>query len=217
MSKFDIVRKNIKRKTNKIHFLYAFLFVVLMSVGFYFLKSTKEEYEKNLSNAVNDFERKSLTIGESLLTTIKTNNEYKAYFDSLPFGKPLDSMIVNSNYGWRYHPVDSFFKFHTGIDLDAKLNTKIYASGSGKVIFSSWRSGYGKLIIIQHPFNHKSLYAHLNSFLIDSGQYISKGQIIALSGRTGKVSGPHLHYEIQLNNRVINPFEYLSKDKLYDY
>jgi len=211
MSKFDAVRKKVKRKTNKLHLFYVFLFFVFITITIIYFMIKQSEYEK-LETIVEDYQLKTEKLGESLLTTLIEKKEYEQYFDSLPFGNPVDSIIINSYYGWRFHPVDSSFKFHTGIDFAAKINTPIYATGTGKVIYANWKAGYGKLIVLQHPFKNRSLYAHLNKFLVDSGQYVSKGDTIALSGRTGKVSGPHLHYEIQLNKKHINPFDYLKLD-----
>jgi len=211
MSKFDAVRKKVKRRTNKLHLFYVFLFVVFISISTIFIIN-QQNHTKELENILEDYQSKTERLGESLLTTLQQKKEYEEYFDSLPFGKPLDSIIINSYYGWRFHPVDSCYKFHTGIDLQALINTPIYASGSGKIIYCGWKQGYGKIIIIEHPFKNKSLYAHLNKFLVDSGQYVHKGDTIALSGRTGKVSGPHLHYEIRLNEKYINPFDFLKLD-----
>ena len=209
MSKFDKVRKDIKRKTNKLHFLYVFLFVVFTIINIFYLVYENKQY-KELETVVKDYQDKSMKLGDRLLTTIVANKQYSVYFDSLPFGNPIDSIIVNSRYGWRFHPVDSCYKFHTGVDFNANMNTPIFSSGSGVVIFTGWKSGYGKTIMLKHPFDNISLYAHLNKILVDSGQFISKGDTIALSGRTGKVSGPHLHYELRIKDKSINPFEYLK-------
>ena len=210
MSKFDAVRKKVKRKTNKLHLLYVFLFVVFISITFFYTVKEQRQY-RELQDVVKDYQEKSEKLGSTLLTTMIEKKQYETYFDSLPFGNPIDSIIINSYYGWRFHPVDSCFRFHTGVDFYANMNTPILATGSGKVIFADWKQGYGKLIILQHPFHNRSLYAHLNKSFVDSGQYVKKGDTIALSGRTGKVSGPHLHYEIQLNKKHINPFEYLKQ------
>ena len=216
MSKFDKVRKNVKRKTNKLHFLYVFLFLIFINSSVYLYFFMKNNYENKIETVIEEYGEKSTTIGETLLTTIEKNKKYEHYFNSLPFGNPLDTIIVNSEYGWRKHPVDSNRIFHTGIDLQAKMNTPVYATGDGVVIYSKWKSGYGKTVIIQHQLNHMTLYSHLNKILVNNTEKVNKGDIIAYSGRTGKVSGPHLHYEIQINNKHIDPFEYL-KLNAYDF
>ena len=213
MSKFDSVRKKVKRRTNKLHLLYVFLFVVFISVTSIVFMS-EQQHNKELESILEKYKVTEEKLGEKLLTTLLEKKQYETYFDSLPFGNPIKKVIVNSVYGWRFHPVDSCYKYHNGIDLKAKMNTPIYAVGSGKVIFSSWKYGYGKVIILQHPFHNRSLYAHLNKSLVVDGQNVVKGDKIGLSGRSGKVSGPHLHYEIRLKNKSINPFEYLQISSL---
>lgn len=218
MSKFDNVRKKVKKKKNELHLGYIILFVILFIGSYCYHKYTNDNYEKKLNNLIDNYQSKSMTLGETLFATIKTNNEYRDYFNSLPFGNPLDTIIVNSTYGWRLHPVDSGYVYHKGIDLYANTGENIYSTGIGKVVFSGWKLGYGSLIIIEHTLNYSSLYAHLNKRMVVMGDSVKKGEIIALSGRSGKVSGPHLHYEIRINGKTVNPFEYLkSTNKFSEY
>lgn len=107
-------------------------------------------------------------------------------------------------------------KKHEGIDIAARKNTPIYASESGKVLYAGREfNGYGKLIIIEHKGDTwASFYAHLNSFNVGEGQYVRKGQVIGVMGRTGRATGVHLHFEIRHNLRAVDPLDYLSRRAL---
>ena len=118
---------------------------------------------------------------------------------------PVASHIVTSGFGWRRFPRR---KFHDALDLKARYEP-VRASKGGKVIYSGWMGGYGNTVIIQHPGNIKTLYAHNSRLYVKSGQYVSKGKTISKSGCTGFCFGPHLHFEVIKNGRSINPKKYL--------
>ena len=122
---------------------------------------------------------------------------------------PTKSVYITSYYGWR--TVFGKREYHYGIDLRAAVGTAIYAADGGKVIFAGTASGYGKLIKIQHDNGDLTYYAHLNSFSVKAGDRVYKGQLIAKSGKTGRVTGPHLHFEIRKNGVRVNPVTYLPK------
>lgn len=102
-------------------------------------------------------------------------------------------------------------EFHTGIDLANKEGTPIRAVQGGKVIFVGRRGNYGLTVIIDHQNGFKTLYGHNNRILVQKGQYVSGNQIIALMGNTGRSTGPHLHFEIYRQNKIVNPLNYLSR------
>jgi len=211
-SKFDKVRKDIKKSKKKIHYNYIFLIffsVIISSLYLYDIIKNYETEQDKLEQIVEQYQEKSLTLSEKLLITIKENKVYEDYFNSLPYGKPLDTLIINSKYGWRLHPVDSIKTLHSGIDLKAQIGTKVYSTGNGKCVFTGYRNGYGYCIFIQHKLNHISIYGHLSKLYIKLNDDISKHDIIALSGNSGKVSGPHLHYEIRIKYNPIDPYTYL--------
>jgi len=123
------------------------------------------------------------------------------------FLKPLKTMRVNSPYGYRNHPVLGRRILHSGVDLHATMNTAVYSSYTGTVTYAGWMNGYGKIIIIDHGNSYETRYAHLNRILIKKGQRISKGQVIGKSGQTGRVTGPHLHYEIRYKKNPMDPMK----------
>ena len=123
------------------------------------------------------------------------------------FGKPLKKMIVTSPYGYRDHPVLGKKILHTGVDLKASVNTPVYSPYSGVVTYAGWMNGYGKIIIIDNGSKFETRFAHLNRILVKKGEIITKGKVIAKTGKTGRVTGPHLHYEIRYNKISINPMK----------
>jgi LysM repeat protein len=122
--------------------------------------------------------------------------------------------IVNSGYGWRWHPVLGGNHLHEGLDLKAKY-VRVKASKSGKVVYAGWMGAYGKVVIIAHPGNFKTLYAHNSRLYVRVGQYVRQGQWISLSGTTGRSTGPHVHFEIWKNNHHVNPVRFLSKRRYF--
>jgi murein DD-endopeptidase MepM/ murein hydrolase activator NlpD len=212
MSKFDKVRKDIKKSKKKIHYNYIFLIIFSVIITTLYINDKITNYineNTKLENIVNEYKYKELTLSEKLLSEIKENKGYEEYFNSLPYGKPLDTNIINSKYGWRTHPIDSVVSLHTGIDFKASIGTNIYATGNGKILYAGYKNGYGKCIFIQHKLDHISIYAHLYKIYVKVNDNVLKGDIIALSGNTGMVSGPHLHYEIRIGNNPINPQTYV--------
>lgn len=105
----------------------------------------------------------------------------------------------------RFHPISKKYKRHTGIDYGAPHGTPIFATAGGTVEFAGWRGGYGKMVIIRHPNGYKTYYGHCSRLLVKKGAIVQQGQTIARVGRTGKATGPHVHYEIRINGNPINP------------
>lgn len=101
-------------------------------------------------------------------------------------------------------------EFHTGLDIASDLGTPIYAAQSGKVIFTGWRDNYGRTVIIDHLNGYKTLYGHNSKVLVKSGQIVRAGQLISQMGTTGRSTGPHLHFEVYYDNKVVNPLEYIQ-------
>ena len=127
------------------------------------------------------------------------------------FVKPITSYSrVSSVFGTRRHPVTGRIKTHTGMDLSASTGTGTYAADSGQVIFSGWRGGYGRCIIIDHHNGYQTLYGHLSRTLVSTGANVARGSTIGKVGSTGVSTGPHLHFEIRQNGRPINPARHVS-------
>ena len=122
---------------------------------------------------------------------------------------------ISDTWGRRIHPITGQLEFHYGLDISNVSGTPIYAAASGKVAYADYDSGYGKRIIIDHGNGYRTLYAHLYSHQVYKGDIVQKGQIIALMGSTGLSTGPHLHYEVQYNERKVNPANFLNRVDTY--
>lgn len=123
------------------------------------------------------------------------------------FSKDLNLM---SGYGRRYHPILRLTRLHTGLDFAAKTGTRIIATADGIVeTVKKSKSGYGNHIIINHGYGYKTLYAHLSEIQVERGEDITRGHVIGLVGNTGLSLAPHLHYEIQVNDKAIDPLPFV--------
>lgn len=119
-----------------------------------------------------------------------------------------------SGYGYRVDPVYNVRKFHKGMDFTCDKNTPVYATADGVVESAKWQSGYGYTVVVDHGYGYKTLYAHLldGKFMVRAGQQVVRGEQIALSGNSGKSTGPHLHYEVLVKGQNVNPVNYYFMD-----
>jgi len=139
------------------------------------------------------------------------NYDIPANFVGGQFLWPSATTIITSPYGYRIHPVTGKQRFHSGVDIGASYGTNIFAANSGTVVVSGYNSGgYGNYVVINHGGGYSTLYAHCSSLLVSAGQQVSQGQVIATCGSTGMSTGPHIHFEIQLNGQTTNPLQYFQ-------
>lgn len=115
-----------------------------------------------------------------------------------------------SGFGMRRHPIDGIVKFHAGDDLGAHLGHPVYATGDGIVIRARWAGGYGNLVELAHGNGFVTRFGHLSRMLVAEGQIVRRGQMIGQVGSTGKSTGPHLHYEVRINGRPVDPGRYMQ-------
>lgn len=129
---------------------------------------------------------------------------------------PYSGVYLSSYYGYRYHPIDGDWRYHSGIDISMSgaYGKNIVATKDGTVILSSLESesgtGYGNYIIIDHGGGYTSLYGHCSQLLVSRGQHVKQGQIIAKVGSTGWSTGPHLHFEVRYNGSTVDPLDYVT-------
>jgi murein DD-endopeptidase MepM/ murein hydrolase activator NlpD len=151
-------------------------------------------------------ERDSAAV-ESMLRSMQSSaagkRRYSQYRGPVS-GLPVRGRIT-SPYGYRTHPVLGGRRLHTGVDIAAPTGTPIYAVGNGEVIYAGWRGGYGNTVIVDHGGGRATLYAHMSSIGARVGQSVSKGQVIGRVGSTGISTGPHVHFELRINGRPVNP------------
>ena len=148
---------------------------------------------------------------------VALNREAKERINHIPSIQPIanrDLKRTASGYGYRVDPIYNVRKFHKGMDFSCDKKTPIYATADGVVESASWQRGYGYTVVIDHGFGYKTLYAHLldKKFLVKKGQKVVRGEQIALSGNSGKSSGPHLHYEVIVKGQNVNPVNYYFMD-----
>ncbi len=184
-------------------------------------------YEKYYDEENKNIENKLLCISAVIDGKIKRiykfNNEGTDEYihsDGTIISNPKGSMFIqpiscykkiSSKFGPRMHPITGRYKVHTGVDFSANIGTPIKAAASGIISKSSYVSGYGKYISIQHGGGLKTAYAHLSKILVKNGQFVKQGQLIAYSGNSGNSTGPHLHYEVSRNGKFINPLSFIPK------
>lgn len=126
------------------------------------------------------------------------------------FARPVsESCTVLSPYGMRNHPIYKRRIFHAGVDIRAKVNTSLISADDGVVEYAGWMRGYGKIIVLRHGNGYSTRYAHMSSFSVAKGQRVKRGQAIGKSGKTGVVTGPHLHFEVRRFGRTLNPVKFL--------
>ncbi len=125
--------------------------------------------------------------------------------------KPISGGRLSSSYGRRKSPTKGASSNHKGVDWATPTGTAVMASSGGRVSVAGWQSGYGYVVYINHPDGKQTRYGHLSKVLVSAGQTVKQGQKIALSGNTGRSTGPHLHFEIRENGVSVNPFNYVSR------
>lgn len=129
----------------------------------------------------------------------------------MPVAKPVRSAFrFTSGYGVRRDPKNGRMRMHAGVDFASDVGTPIYSAGDGVVVFSGWQSGYGRVVKIRHAFGFETVYAHLNAARVKVGDRVARDDRIGDMGRTGRVTGSHLHYEIRLNGKPVNPMKYVE-------
>lgn len=196
-----------------------------------YYKDNKEEfdldntfiYDTYLDGLVNSSEQQIRQITSTIrLDYFATGSAYAASTDiqaKLGDGPSIYPTFGRWSDGWgtRVHPFYHRLYFHYGVDIANKTGTPIYATGDGQVSLTGYDPEYGKLIKIKHSNGYETRYGHLHNFQVAKGDFVHKGQIIALMGNTGMSTGPHLHYEVLVDGKKVNPLHYLNRidDTIY--
>ena len=154
--------------------------------------------------------------------TGKADPNFRALFDSwkrldqlqttlisVPSQKPVENVSVNSGFGVRSDPFRGGRAMHAGVDIPGPIGTPIYATADSIVGRTGWVGGYGNLIELEHGKGIQTRYGHLSSISVTPGQRVKRGQLIGLMGSTGRSTGSHLHYEVRLDGRAVNPIPFL--------
>lgn len=163
------------------------------------------EFDPNNSNLIELAQNQSEVL--TLLDGITT--ERWDSINSVPVGSPIsnaDLVRISDGFGWRKHPILKKWIFHEGTDFAAETGMDIVTTSDGVVerVIKS-KKGYGNRIVINHGYGYKTVYAHLSTIKVKRGQEVTRGDVIGFVGNTGRSTGPHLHYEVLVNNRPVNP------------
>jgi murein DD-endopeptidase MepM/ murein hydrolase activator NlpD len=147
----------------------------------------------------------------AILQDLDTLNLYRIAAFKVPLGVPLQSRFrLTSGFGGRNDPINGSARMHEGQDLAGDYGTSIFATADGTVTFAGWEGGYGRLIKIRHIFGIETRYGHLSQIDVKVGQKISRGEKIGDMGNSGRSTGTHLHYEVRLSGKPVNPMTFIK-------
>ena len=124
--------------------------------------------------------------------------------------KPISGGRLTSGFGTRTATIRGMTSYHGAVDWATPIGTSVVASCGGRVSFAGWKASYGYCIFIEHPDGRQTRYAHLSKVLVSAGQTVSQGEKIALSGNTGVSTGPHVHFEMRIGGKAVDPLKYIS-------
>ncbi len=151
------------------------------------------------------------TRANNLLQQMDRLNLYRIAAQKAPFAQPvLRGYRFTSPFGYRRDPKTGGRRMHNGVDFAGPVGTPIHSTADGVVTFAGWQSGYGRLVKIQHEFGIETRYAHLSRINVKVGQRVSRGDRIGGMGASGRVTGVHLHYEVRVGGRAVNPMIYIK-------
>ena len=170
--------------------------------------------EENLDDLVEEYEEDYEEFFEEDYEDEYEQEDYLRHLPAIQTISNRDLKRTASGYGYRIDPVYKVRKYHRGMDFSCDNRTPVYATADGVVELAKWQQGYGYTIIIDHGYGYKTLYAHLldKKFIVKKGQKVVRGEQIALSGNSGKSTGPHLHYEVLVKGKPVNPINYYFMD-----
>ena len=165
-------------------------------------------------STMGDMPSTDATRANRILDQLDRLNLYRIAAEKAPFAQPvLSSYRFTSNFGYRRDPKTGGRRMHEGVDFAGPVGTPLVATGDGVVTYAGWMSGYGRLVKIKHEFGIETRYAHLSRIRVKVGERVSRGDRIGDMGASGRVTGPHLHYEVRVNGRAVNPMIYIKAAK----
>lgn len=169
----------------------------------------------NTAQKIDLLERKLYVQTRSFNEVVEFTREQETRIKSIPAIQPVankDLKRTASGYGYRTDPIYHVRKFHYGMDFACDTGTPVYATADGVVKYARWKTAFGNLIEIDHGYGYVTRYAHLSKMLVKQGQKVVRGEEIAKAGSTGKSTGPHLHYEVLVDGKNVNPVNYYFMD-----
>lgn len=152
---------------------------------------------------------KVVTKGKTTLELSQLEKRLKKFLQKLPVSSPMDFYTISSHYGMRLHPILKTTLLHSGIDLVNKIGYPIYPTAPGTVTYAGYYGDYGYVVDVEHFNGIVTRYAHLREVLVKKNQKVSRNVQIGSLGSTGRSTGPHLHYEIIINDQPVNPLKFI--------
>ncbi len=177
------------------------------------LNNISEEEISDFDRNINKIEEIIPVIRENIERTEESAREYVALKAATPAIWPVDDDgegFISSSFGWRESPFSGKKEFHEGLDIGVWYGTPVLATADGIVSYAGWKGGYGWTVDIEHEFGYMTRYAHLNEIEVKEGEEVTREYVIAFSGNSGQSTGPHLHYEVLLNDEPQNPMDYIE-------
>jgi len=162
-------------------------------------------------NNINNINKKAGGIDKNLSTLMKFFEAQSTRLAFTPSIAPARGYLASA-FGWRDDPFTGKRTFHYGLDIATQTGNPIVATADGLVVAAKREKIGGRTIIISHRFGYQTVYCHMSKFLVRPSQRVKRGDVIGLVGRTGKALGPHVHYEVRVNNKEVNPFYYILEE-----
>jgi murein DD-endopeptidase MepM/ murein hydrolase activator NlpD len=152
----------------------------------------------------------------SYTEAVEKYDRNKGMYSCLPAIKPMEGFYSMHGFGMRFHPVFHDVRMHEGLDIANDIGTAVHATGDGVVVAAGrTEAGLGIMVVVSHGYGYTTVYGHLSRVLVRPGERVKRGATIALSGKTGIATGPHLHYEVRLNGVLQNPVDFFFDDVDY--
>lgn len=170
---------------------------------------------KNAAQRLDVIKRKMVVQSKSFDEIIELVQNKEKMMACIPAIQPIalkELTRFGSAYGLRMHPILGYKRKHNGIDLTAPRGTKIYAAGNGVVTRADYAGGYGNCVRINHGYGYQTRYAHMHTMTVRPGQKVKRGDVIGTVGSTGLSTSPHLHYEVLINGKYVNPVNFYYND-----
>lgn len=180
------------------------------------LDASEDAQSTELSDLLSDLSELTRTIDDreqqlNLLEDLLMNRKLRR--EIYPSGRPVTSGWISSRFGYRKDPFTGRKAFHQGVDVAGKKGSDVIAVAAGVVSWAGSRYGYGRLVEINHGNGYVTRYGHNGKVLVEAGDRVAKGQVIALMGSTGRSTGPHVHFEVLRDGKPVNPIKYLRASR----
>ena len=174
----------------------------------YTLEDAHQKLVRLMHKSIDDLDREISVATAEKAELVEYFEQQKSLLSHTPSLWPTKGWL-SSRFGYRISPFTNEKEFHKGLDISTSKFSPIISPADGIVTSVRWDAGYGKIISINHDYGVTTKYAHLEEVLVKNGEYVKRGQKIALVGDTGRTTGPHLHYEVHLNGAPVNPLRYI--------